>query len=319
VTTFDELVDWPSFVEGSRKPGSRKRAGGDVNVSVVDRVGLDVAPSDDLRVAGVLVARAAGTLSSADGGGVTVFGLLAKVAEILASYGTTILNNRRTAKDADVADHLLRIVVVLQELCTRGERLLGLVDGFLAGNTSAEAAAEYEALLSAQMRALGELRTTVEESRGLLATIDAGLYLELAPFLDAKSGLLTRWSQQAEQSRFSTTTLFFLPSDRVSHLAEVGRGQISPDGMGGERMEYVAAVKDSMREVRSHEIRDVRGLGEQAGAAEQAERVRSEVAAARAELVRARSLCSSVLTSTERAVGPEALASLRRRLLSESS
>lgn len=154
----------------------------------------------------------------------------------------------------------------------------------------------------------------LEKSRALLATIDVEFYLELAPFLDEKSGLVTRWSQQVSQSRFSTTTLFFLPPDSLQRLVEIGRAHASPDRLGTERTDYLMAMADGIRDARSREIRDIRS----AAARDNEVRVRAEITAARADLARTRGLCSRLLTATEEAVGPEAMTGLRRKLLPKS-
>lgn len=243
-----------------------------------------------------------------------MYGLLSKLAEILSSYGFRFLDSRRASRDTDVAAQLVRIVLALQDLCVRGERILKLTDGFVDGMAHPGASAEFESLVDRQVQALGELRSMLEQSRALLATIDVEFYLELAPFLDKKSGLVTRWSQQVSQSRFSTTTLFFLPADSLQRLIEIGRAQASPVRLDTERTDYLMAMADGIRDVRSREIRDIRS----AAARDNEVRVRSEIVAARTDLARTRGLCSGLLASTEEAVGPEAMTGLRRKLLPQS-
>jgi hypothetical protein len=143
-----------------------------------------------------------------------------------------------------------------------------------------------------------------------MATIDAQIYLDLAPMVDQKSGLLTRWGRQATLSEFSTTTLFFLPADDLSRLIEVGRASAGPDGLDVERTTYVVAIADSVRNTRSREVRDIR-LASQ-GVQDQ---VRTEIASARADLAHAKDYCLTLRGATETAVGPEAMARLRRKLL----
>jgi hypothetical protein len=62
--------------------------------------------------------------------------------------------------------------------------------------------------------------------------------------------------------------------------------------------------------VRSEELRDIRTVSTQPG-----DRLRSEIQAARADLSRAKALCATLLASTERAIGLEALTRLRRDLV----
>jgi hypothetical protein len=148
----------------------------------------------------------------------------------------------------------------------------------------------------------------------MLATIDAGLYLDLAPFLDVKSGLLTRWEQQRRSSTFSTTTLFFLPSASVDRLAEAGQADATISGLAADRAGFVMTMADTVRSTRSAEVRDIRKVG-----TEQTERLGAEIDGARSELMRARELCKQMLTSIEGAVGPDAMANLRRSLMREST
>jgi hypothetical protein len=129
-----------------------------------------------------------------------VFTLVEKLAEIIHRHGVRLLDHRRTVRDSDVARRLLGMVLLLQDLCLRGERVLVLARQF--GDDTADAATEAELgrVLAEQVVTIRELREALANSRALLNTIDAGLYLELTPFLDIKSGLLTRWEQQRQTS-----------------------------------------------------------------------------------------------------------------------
>ncbi|MGI5516136.1 hypothetical protein [Streptomyces sp. CA-106131] len=239
-----------------------------------------------------------------------MFGLISKLAEILSSHWGRLLEGRQLGRDADVAGHLVRVVVALQDLCVRGEQLLVLAEKLLDGEGTPETSEEFTGILGQQAREVASLRSLLGESKGLMATIDAQLYLDLAPMVDQKSGLLTRWGRQATLSEFSTTTLFFLPADDLSRLIEVGRASAGPDGLDVERTTYVVAIADSVRNTRSREVRDIR-LAPQ-GVHDQ---VRTEIASARADLARARDYCLTLRGATETAVGPAAMARLRRKLL----
>lgn len=238
-----------------------------------------------------------------------MFGLISKLAEILSSYWGRFLDGKRLDQDADVASHLVRLIEALQDLCVRGQQLLALAERLLDGG-SPETSAEFGELLGAQAQAVDGLQSVLEVSKRLLATVDARFYLDLAPLVDAKSGLLARWARQASLGRFSTTTLFFLPADDLTCLLEAGQACASPDGLAAERTTWVVAVADSIRDIRSREVRDIRVAT--VGAEEQ---VRVDIASARSDLKRAEEYCSTLLAATETAVGPEAMARLRRKLL----
>ena len=237
-----------------------------------------------------------------------MYALLAKLAEILSDYGSRFLEGAKARGDTAVAASMAQCLLALQDICVRGELILRRASSFLDGPVDDQAAAELADLVAAQSRALEELQKLLGEQKALLATIDPGLYLELAPLLDNKSGLLTRWQQQASQSGFSTTTLFFLPREDLQRVLEVGRAQTTPAGLDPERTGYLLVVADTLRAVRSGEIRDIRRVTGQQG-----DRLASELRAARSDLERAKALCGELLASTERAVGPEALAGLRRK------
>jgi hypothetical protein len=269
-----------------------------------------------------------------------LFGLLATLAEILSTFATRLLNGRGADQDVDVAACLLRIVVALQDLTIRGERVLCLAERLVAasadagsdagaetvtvtyadagpgsGSRSQQAApaSEFGWLLDEQIRALDDLDQLLADSRPLLATVDVGFYPAVEPLLDGKSGLVTRWRQQVSQSRYSTTTLFFLPSDRVRSLVAAGR-----EGEGPRSLEFVSAVSDRLHDVRRREIRDIRtpsAADDPAARARVAARVREEVAAARADLAHADAMCVRLHAAMERTLGREALAGLRRRLV----
>ena len=238
-----------------------------------------------------------------------MFGLISKLAEILSSYWGRFLDGKRFDQDADVARHLVRLVVALQDLCVRGEQLLVLAERLLDGEGSSETSAKFAWILDEQAQAIDNLRSVLDESKGLLATVNTRFYIDLAPLVDTKSGLLARWGRQASLSRFSTTTLFFLPADDVTRLIDAGRASASPNGLD-ERASYVVATADTIRDIRSREVRDIRVAT--VGAHEQ---VRRDITSARADLERAKDYCSTLLGATETAVGPEPMARLRRELL----
>lgn len=239
-----------------------------------------------------------------------MFGLISKLAEIMSSYWGRFLDGKRLAQDADVARHLVRLVVELQDLCVRGEWLLVLAGRLLDGDRSSETSAEFNRILGEQALTLEGLRSVLDESKKLLATVDARFYLDLAPLVDAKSGLLAKWERQAKQGPFSTTTLFFLPADDLMRLIEAGRASASRDGLSKEITRYALTIADSIRDIRSREVRDIRLATVSAQ-----EQVRADIKSARADLERAQDYCSRLLGATETAVGPEAMAKLRRKLL----
>lgn len=239
-----------------------------------------------------------------------MFGLISKLAEILSSYLGRFLDGKRLGHDADVAHYVVGLVVALQSLCVRGEQILPLAEELLGSGGPSETSAEFGRLLGEQVRTVSNLRSVLDESKELLATIDVHFYLDLAPLIDAKSGLLARWDRQVSLSKFSTTTLFFLPSDDLISRIEVGRASTTPDGLDVDRSPYVVAMADSIRDLRSREVRDIR----LANTAAQ-EQIRTDLTSARADIDRAKSCCSALLGATKATVGPDAMAKLRRGLL----
>jgi hypothetical protein len=239
-----------------------------------------------------------------------MFDLLSKIAEIIASLGQKFIDRRRDAKDVQVARQLLRIAVMLQDVIADGERLLALSQILAHENAGVVNETEFTALLTRQVNALAGLQDTLNDSRELLATLDPGLFLELVPFIDSKSGLLTRWAMQATRSQFSTTTLFFLPPAQLQRVLEAGHAVASPEGMKLDRIAYLDTVASALRAVRATEVRDIRIPG--SGFKE------DEIGVARTELARAHKLCQQLVSATEEAVGAEVMRGLRRQILSES-
>ncbi|MGK8500838.1 hypothetical protein [Nocardia asiatica] len=235
-----------------------------------------------------------------------MFSLLTKLAEILSSYGVRFLDGRRGARDSDVAGQILSVILLLQELIVHGEEILAAVTRLLAGRADIGAGTVLAELLQNQIERLEALRSTLTDMRPLLATVDAELYLDLVPFLDEKSGLLSQWQRQAVRSRYSTTTYFFLHEEDLQRAIEVGRTLTGPDGMELDREPYLLAVADGLRRARALEVRDIRS-------AESQDRT-DEIATARAQLARARTLCAELAQRMESVLGAEAIAGLRRSL-----
>lgn len=241
-----------------------------------------------------------------------MFTMLSKLAEILAKIGQGLLAYRRTAKDVDVAEALLRCVTALQDLRVRGEQLLALAEEMV---DSAGRAEEFAELVEEQAGAVRSLRSALVEAQALLAAVDAGIYLELVPFLDEKSGLLTRWGKQAADGPLSTTTLFFLPAEALDRVIAIGKAEVTADGLSGERLDYLLALNNSIRSAQSHEVRDLSG----AVLERRLPVVKQEIATARADLGQTKVLCEQLLAATEKAVGPEVMARLRWTLVPKPS
>lgn len=252
-----------------------------------------------------------------------MFGLLAKLAEILSSYGLRLVDGRRGSRDAEVAERVLDVMLMLQDLVVRGERLLTIAERLIAGTAEDDQAAEFRDLLARQVDGMDEVRATLTKSQELLATIDGGLYLDLVPFLDQKSGLLTRWRKQAARSKYSTTTLFFLAEGDLRQAVEAGRAHAGPHGMDIDRTDYLLAVSAGLRRAHDREVRDIRvvGAGDDADDAHDVRDVRdvrdvqADIDAARQALGRARTLCVDLSKAMEQTFGPETMAAVRRRLL----
>jgi hypothetical protein len=241
-----------------------------------------------------------------------MFGLISKLIDVLSSYTQRFLDGRRGSKDAAVAAKLFELVLRLQEMVVLGERILVLSEALLVGAGKAEDGDELERLLTIQLQSLEELRAALEQSRELLATIDVNMYLDLVPFIDRKSGLLTRWGQQATRGQFSTTTIFFLPNDDLEHVIEAARSAVTPSGMGLDRTEYLVEVVNAVKRVRVYEVRDIRRRQKQIDSA-----ISVQIADAGSDLANARLTCAKLVSATEEAVGAEAMASLRRKVLKD--
>jgi hypothetical protein len=239
-----------------------------------------------------------------------MFGLMSKLADIFSAYLLRFLDGRRGSADAVVAARLFEIVLRLQDLVVRGERILMLAEGLLTGTEQADDVAGLDGLLAGQLRSLEELQAALEGERELLATIDINMYLDLVPFIDRKSGLLTRWGQQATRGRFSTTTLFFLPGGDLQRVLDAGRAVASPAGLEPDRTGYLVEVVNAMKRVRSSEIRDVRNRPHNIERA-----IAAQIAEARSDLANARMICAKLAAATEEAIGAEAMATLRRGVL----
>lgn len=82
-------------------------------------------------------------------------------------------------------------------------------------------------------------------------------------------------------------------------------------GLAYDRSTYVLAYMDGMRAARAREVRDLSRVM----AEHRVPVVKQEIATARGGLGRVKALCDQLLTATQQAVGPEAMAHLRRTLV----
>ncbi|GAA4569368.1 hypothetical protein GCM10023176_25790 [Micromonospora coerulea] len=235
--------------------------------------------------------------------------LLSTVVGIVSSYVARLLDRRVVSQDAKVAAELMAVVLTLQELCLTGDRILALAGSMVSGTARADDLTEFAALLRRQSALVDQLRSRVESSRALLATVEVEFAFAVAPFLDGKSGLLTRWQQQAALSQFSTSTLFFLPGESVTRAVAASRPGPSGAALDLDRTDFVLVVADEVRSVRRQEVRDIRNAAD-----DERDRLLRDITDARAALDNARALCTRLVTATQQTVGTEAIAQLRRTL-----
>ncbi|MGA4731070.1 hypothetical protein ACWEOS_03430 [Micromonospora taraxaci] len=236
--------------------------------------------------------------------------LLSTVVQVISSYVTRLLDRRAVSQDAKVGADLLDVVLTVQELCLNGERLLTLADTLISsGEPRADDQSEFAALLHRQSALINQLRRSLEDSRALLATVDVDFAFAMAPFLDGKSGLLTRWQQQAALSQFSTTTLFFLPAEAVTRVVADSPAASTATTLDRNRTDFVLVVADEVRKARRSEVPDIRTIAD-----DKREAVLREMEHARTEIETARVLCGRLLTATQEAIGADATAHLRRTL-----
>lgn len=114
-----------------------------------------------------------------------MFAMLSKVAEILAQFGHSFLTYRRHTRDTEIAALMLRCVTQIQDLCVRGQRLLDLAEQMMSGVEHRPVASEeFSELVREQAEAVDSLQSTLLDAQALLTTIDAQVYLELAPVLN---------------------------------------------------------------------------------------------------------------------------------------
>jgi hypothetical protein len=238
-----------------------------------------------------------------------MYALLSKLAEIVASFATRFFVERRVSQDAEIVGEFIRLILALQDVCARGERILGILEGFVSGATSSFDEASFKKLIDEQREALNDLGRELDGLKALLATMDAQLSLDISRLVDAKSGILTRWQQQVDQSHFSTTTIFFLSNASLERLIKMGGSEAGSRELTNNREDFVFAVADRLRDTRSREVRDIRSATEAAR-----RRITEDIKVARADLRRARDLCSRLRDSAENALGKEPFAKLRRKL-----
>lgn len=235
-----------------------------------------------------------------------MFTMLAKIAEILSALAERAFSGRRAANDAGVAEPLVGLIVELQGVIVRGRAVLRAATSIFDGTADQDDRANFRRLLALQSSALDEVRDGVVRLQPLLATFDSGLALQLLPFVDAKSGLIERWRQQAKQSSFSSTTVFFLSEPAVERIVQLGTAALDDTGVSERRAALVAVTGDEIALVRAGEARDIGNLAESA--------FRTEAAAAAVELDRASAACASIAASLQTHLGAEPMAALRRSL-----
>jgi hypothetical protein len=96
----------------------------------------------------------------------------------------------------------------------------------------------------------------------------------------------------------------------LQRIVEVGQAQATSAGLNSGRTDYLLAAADTLRIVRSREVRDIRHVTIQ-----NRDMLKAETGSARMALERAKTICSDMLASIKTEVGREALADLRRKWL----
>ncbi|CAM3245409.1 hypothetical protein [Stackebrandtia soli] len=235
-----------------------------------------------------------------------MFEMFSKLAEILVGLLDGVRRRREIGKDAVLAQWLFGVVDQLLDVCVRGERILGELDAWLNGQG---VDGHLPELLRSQSVAVELLRRDLDASRALLGSVSANAFLTLAPLVDEKSGLLSRWAQQVTQAVHSSTAVFFLPGDVLESVLRLAS---ESDAFDGDRIEYVVVLGQCIREAKSQEVRDLRSV-----AATEHQRLEADVRAARERLQKTRECCVAMVSDLEQSIGSEPVAVFRRKLIAQ--
>lgn len=237
-----------------------------------------------------------------------MFDLFARLAEILVGLSRGLIASGRVHTDADVADVVVRCATSVQDIYVRGVSVLDHAERLATGDTAA--ADGFARLMREQVEAITSLSEQLRAHRTLLVTIDPSLYVELVPFLDEKSGLLSAWAKQVAAGEFSTTAVFFLSGAELDRVLSVASQAVDASGFVGSRTDYLVAVRDGLRPERAIEVRDLRRVD-----GDLANDVLGRIAARRRDLGTLRTLSESLVDAMREALGDDAVATFRRRAL----
>lgn len=237
-----------------------------------------------------------------------MFDLFARLAEILVGLSRGLVASGRVHTDARVADVVVRCATGMQDVYVRGVSVLDHAERLATGD--AAAADAFARLMREQVEAITALSEQLRADRALLVTIAPSLYVELVPFLDEKSGLLSAWAKQVGAGEFSTTAVFFLSEAELDQVLSVASQAVDASGFAGNRTDYLVAMRDSLRAERATEVRDLRRVD-----GDRANDVLERIAARRRNLGTLRTLSESLVDAMREAVGDDAVATFRRRAL----
>ena len=237
-----------------------------------------------------------------------MFELFARLAEILVGLSRGLIASGRVHTDADVADVVVQCATGIQDIYLRGVRVLDHAERLANGDVAA--ADEFARLMREQVAAVTALSEQLRANRALLVTIDESIYVELVPFLDEKSGLLSAWARQVATGEFSTTAVFFLPRAELDRVLSIASQEIDASGFVGSRTDYLLAVRDALRTERATEVRDLRRVD-----GDPSDDFLERIAVRRRSLTTLRTLSQALVEGMHEALGGDALAAFRRRAL----
>jgi hypothetical protein len=212
-----------------------------------------------------------------------VFALVRTLADRIGALAEALLCNVDEL-DPQARAGLLEMVVELQAVYVDGRTILRVIDTAgedADGPSKPNRSDELSVLIVRQVERLRRLRSLLTQQHRLLTSVSATSFTRLAPLIDEKSGLLTRWLQQAQQSLTSSSTVFFLPRTVVdAAVATIP----SADGSDPhwDRDAYLKLTTKAFRELRRSELRDIGMIANPRP--ERTARIRVDTAAARTEL-----------------------------------
>jgi hypothetical protein len=181
-----------------------------------------------------------------------MFEIIKLVADKLEAWIEKYIKSKSTKNEALLGTDILELIIAIQDICFNGYLIFNLIESLISNSKDEESETTLKAILSEQLLKINDINLKLKDLREKISLSDTSFYLDFMVLIDEKRGIISSWLKYANNSPYSSSSIFFLSEGELLGYEE---NYLNPDPQKNilKRREY---------ELRSEDISDITNLDE---------------------------------------------------------